>query len=286
MSSSTTPSPAPTTAPTSAAPRAAHDGPPGPRPAPAIELRGVAKAFDNGVVAVEHADLAVAPDEFVSIVGSSGCGKSTLLRVIAGLTPATAGTVDVLGTAVVAPRQDVGLMFQRPALLAWKTALENVLLPLAIRGRITGDDLREALRLLDLFGLGGFEQHFPRQLSGGMQQRVALARLLMTGAQVRLLDEPFGALDELTREHLNLELLKVHDRTASATLLVTHSVVESVLLSDRVVVMSTRPGTIAASVAVPLPRPRTLDLVASPAFQQIVMAVRRGLQSPGPGEQR
>jgi NitT/TauT family transport system ATP-binding protein len=274
-----------TSSPAHPAGRSAHEGPPGPGAA-AIALRGVGKTFDNDVTAVENVDLTVGPDEFVAIVGLSGCGKSTLLRVVAGLTPASSGAVDVLGAPVVAPRQDVGLMFQRPALLAWKTALENVLLPVAIRGRITDDDIREALRLFDLFGLAGFEQHFPRQLSGGMQQRVALARLLMTGARVLLLDEPFGALDELTREHLNLELLKVHERTASATVLVTHSIVESVLLSDRIVVMSTRPGTIAASVAVSLPRPRTLDMMASAEFQQIAMAVRGGLQSPDTGTGR
>ena len=253
---------------------------------PPVRLRGVAKTFDNGFQAVDDADLDVRPGEFVSIVGVSGCGKSTLLRIIAGLITASRGSVEVLGTEVTRPRRDVGLMFQRPALLAWKTALENVLLPVGMHRRVTDDDLDEAMRLLDLFGLSGFEFRFPQQLSGGMQQRVALARLLMTGASVRLLDEPFGAVDELTREHLNLELLKIHDRDASATVLVTHNIFEAVLLSDRIVVMTPRPGTTAASVAVPLPRPRSWDMLQLPEFQRVAAEVRHRLvgQNPAAGE--
>ncbi|WP_242904872.1 ABC transporter ATP-binding protein [Actinomadura terrae] len=202
-------------------------------------------------------DLSVAPGEFVSIVGTSGCGKSTLLRVIAGLVPSSDGTAEVHGEPVTGPREDVGLMFQRPALLTWKTSLENVLLPIRVHRRVTADDIREAMRLLALFDLDDFEHSFPQQLSGGMQQRVALARLMMTGAGVRLLDEPFGAVDELTRETLNLHLLRIHERTESATVLVTHTIAEAVLLSDRVVVMTSRPGTVAAVVPVPLERPRS-----------------------------
>ncbi|MFI0366785.1 ABC transporter ATP-binding protein [Actinomadura sp. 1N219] len=244
----------------------------------AVRLRGVGKRFDGGVEAIRDLDLSVGPEEFVSIVGPSGCGKSTLLRVIAGLTPCADGSVDVHGEAVTAPRRDVGMMFQRPALLAWKTSLENVLLPVRMHRKVRGGDLREAMRLLALFNLEGFEHHFPEQLSGGMQQRVALARLMMTGAGVRLLDEPFGAVDELTRELLNLELLKIHERTASATLFVTHSISEAVLLSDRIVVMTPRPGTVAADVTVSLPRPRSLDMAHSPQFQELASTVRDGLQ--------
>ncbi len=247
---------------------------------PAIDVRGVAKRFDDGVAAIEELDLAVAPNEFVSIVGLSGCGKSTLLRIIAGLIPCTAGSVEVEGEQVVAPRADVGLMFQRPALLAWKTALENVLLPVGLHRRVREAELVEALRLLRRFQLGGFEHRYPQQLSGGMQQRVALARLLMTGARVRLLDEPFGAVDELTRERLHLELLAVHEQSSSAAVFVTHNISEAVLLSDRVVVMSARPGRVAAEVAVPLPRPRSLELAYTPEFQEIALRVRRGLQLP------
>lgn len=246
----------------------------------AIELRSVSKTFDNGFHAMEAVDLTIDPGEFVSIVGVSGCGKSTLLRILAGLIPATAGRVEVAGSPVNGPRPEVGLMFQRPALLDWKTALENVLVPVRVRRRLTDGDLRTAMGLLDLFGLDGAAYRFPRQLSGGMQQRVALARLLMTGASVRLLDEPFGAVDELTRDRLNLELLKVHDHSGSTTVLVTHSIFEAVLLSDRIVVMTPRPGRIAADIRVPLPRPRSLDLVQSTEFQSIAAEVREQLLGP------
>jgi NitT/TauT family transport system ATP-binding protein len=248
---------------------------------PAICVRGIRKTFDDaGVAAIDHLDLSVSPGEFVSVVGLSGCGKSTLLRIVAGLIPATEGTVQVHGEAVTAPRDDVGLMFQRPALLAWKTALENVLVPVRMHRKVSDEDVREAMRLLGLFRLDGFEHHFPQQLSGGMQQRVALARLLMTGARVRLLDEPFGSVDELTRERLNLELLAIHERSASAALFVTHNIFEAVLLSDRVIVMTPRPGRIAAVVSVVLPRPRAADMVYTPEFQEIAREVRGSLQLP------
>lgn len=247
---------------------------------PAVRLRTVGKTFDGSVVAVEGVDVSVAPSEFVSIVGVSGCGKSTLLRMIAGLIPSTAGSVEVLEEPVEGPREDVGLMLQRPALLPWKTALENVLLPIRLQRKVQRDDLAEGMRLLSLFHLEGFEHHFPQQLSGGMQQRVALARLLITRPRVRLLDEPFGAVDELTRETLNLELLKIHEHTASASVLVTHNIFEAVLLSDRVVVMTPRPGTIAMEVAVDLERPRSLEMMTSPEFQEVASRVRSGLHVP------
>jgi NitT/TauT family transport system ATP-binding protein len=251
---------------------------------PAVRLRGTGKTFDGGVVAVESVDLTVAPREFVSIVGVSGCGKSTLLRIIAGLTPSTAGSVEIFDSPVEGPREEVGLMFQRPALLPWKTALENVLLPVGLHRRVQRDDLAEGMRLLSLFHLEGFEHHFPQQLSGGMQQRVALARLLMTRPQVRLLDEPFGAVDELTREVLNLELLKIHEETASASVFVTHNIFEAVLLSDRVIVMTPRPGKIAAELAVGLSRPRSLEMMTSQEFQEVAKEVRSRLQLPTSSE--
>jgi NitT/TauT family transport system ATP-binding protein len=263
----------------SVGPRASANGA-GPKVSPAVRLHQVGKTFDNDVVAAEGVDLSVAPNEFVSIVGVSGCGKSTLLRIIAGLIPSSSGSVEVLGQAVEGPHEDVGLMFQRPALLEWKTALENVLVPIQLHRKVEREDLVEGLRLLSLFHLDGFEHHFPQQLSGGMQQRVALARLLMTGPRVRLLDEPFGAVDELTREILNLELLKIHERTASASVFVTHNIFEAVLLSDRVAVMTPRPGRIATEIDVPLPRPRSLELMTSPEFQQTATAVRESLQLP------
>lgn len=249
-----------------------------------IELSHVNKTFDNGFHAMQDVNLDIKEGEFVSIVGVSGCGKSTLLRMVAGLIGTTEGSVRVLGTEVARPRRDVGLMFQRPALLDWKTALENALVPVRLRRRLKTADVEEAKRLLDLFGLEGFAHRFPRQLSGGMQQRVALARLMMTGASVRLLDEPFGAVDEFTREHLNLQLLKVHEQGGSTTVLVTHNIFEAALLSDRIVVMTPRPGRIAADIAVPLPRPRTLDMMQTPEFLDIALRARNSLHPAGAQE--
>lgn len=248
-----------------------------PQPAPAdssINVNEVSKTFDNGVQAVHRVSLNVGVGEFVALVGESGCGKSTLLRMVGGLIRPTHGVVEVSGSQIVGPRRDIGLMFQKPALLEWRTALENALIPVGVQRRITEDDIDEAMWLLDLFGLAGAAFRFPRQLSGGMQQRVALARLLMTHARVRLLDEPFAAVDELTREHLNVELLRIHERDASATLLVTHNISESVLLSDRVVVLGPRPGVVVADIPVTLPRPRTPDMVATPEFQKVAARVR------------
>ncbi len=250
--------------------------------APAVSVRNVGKIFGNGTEALRDVTFSVEQDEFVAVVGASGCGKSTLLRIIGGLVPSTAGDVDVLGIPVDGPSQEIGLMFQVPALLAWKTALENVLVPVKLRRRVTNDDITEGMRWLQLFGLEGFESRFPEQLSGGMQQRVALGRLMMTGASVRLLDEPFGSVDELTREHLNEQLAEVHEKTSSATVLITHNIYEAVLLSDRVLVMSSRPGTVAADIPVPLPRPRTLDLVRSTDFTDITAQVRDHLVERGP----
>lgn len=248
---------------------------------PAVSVRNVGKIFGNGTEALRDVNFSVEQGEFVAVVGASGCGKSTLLRIIAGLVASTAGDVHVLGTPVDGPSRQIGVMFQVPALLAWKTALDNVLVPVKLRRRVTNDDVTDGLRWLHLFGLEGFESRFPEQLSGGMQQRVALARLMMTGASVRLLDEPFGSVDELTREHLNEQLAEVHEKTSSATVLITHNIYEAVLLSDRVVVMSPRPGTIAADIPVPLPRPRTLDLVRSTDFTDITALVRDNLVERG-----
>jgi NitT/TauT family transport system ATP-binding protein len=253
----------------------------------AADQRGVisavdaVKQFDGGVLAVDHVSFDARPGEFVSIVGPSGCGKSTLLRLIAGLIPLSGGTISVNGRPVFEPRQDVALMFQRPTLLPWRTALQNVLLPPKLSGRVDRDAERRAYELLDLVGLGGFEHTYPRHLSGGMQQRVALARLLMVGVEVLLLDEPFAAVDQLTRERLNLELLQVHERTSATALLVTHNITEAILLADRVVVMTPRPGRIADVIDVPFERPRVQEMVAERGFQELVLRAYRGLQGTG-----
>jgi NitT/TauT family transport system ATP-binding protein len=197
-----------------------------------------------------------------------------MLRLVAGLIPLTAGTLAVHDRPVGEPRRDVGMMFQKATLLDWRTAVENVLLPTEINGRVSADDKTRAMDLLHLVGLKGFEFSFPRQLSGGMQQRVALARLLQTGADILLLDEPFGALDEFTRERLNLELLRIVAEVQATTLFVTHNIAEAIFLADRVMVMTPRPGRLAAIVDVPFGRPREIELQQTPEFNAIVSEVR------------
>jgi NitT/TauT family transport system ATP-binding protein len=239
-----------------------------------IEGDRVTKVFADTVVALEGATFSISKGSFVSLVGPSGCGKSTLLRLVAGLIPLTSGRLTVHGQDVVAPRRDVGMMFQKATLLDWRTAVENVLLPSEIGGRVTPEDKRRAIGTLDLVGLKGFEFSFPRQLSGGMQQRVALARLLQTGADILLLDEPFGALDEFTRERLNLELLRIVAEVRSTTLFVTHNIAEAIFLADQVMVMTPRPGRLAAVVDVPFARPREIELQQTPEFNALVSEVR------------
>jgi NitT/TauT family transport system ATP-binding protein len=245
-----------------------------------ISVTDAVKQFEGGVLAVDHVSFEATPGEFVSIVGPSGCGKSTLLRLIAGLIPLSDGSVEVNGLEVTEPRQDVALMFQRPTLLPWRTALQNALLPPKLGGKLDDEAERQAYELLELVGLSGFEHTYPRHLSGGMQQRVALARLLMVGVDVLLLDEPFAAVDQLTRERLNLELLRVHERMSATALLVTHNITEAILLADRVIVMTPRPGRIADIIDVPFARPREQEMVAERDFQELVLRAYRGLQVP------
>lgn len=238
----------------------------------------VGKTFAAGtVVAVENAHFEVKKGSFVSLVGPSGCGKSTLLRMIAGLIPATSGSLSVHGDEVREARQDVAMMFQKATLLEWRTAVENVLLPTELQRTPNREDKERAMDLLGLVGLSDFAFSFPAQLSGGMQQRVALARLLQTGADILLLDEPFGALDEFTREKLNLELLRIVDSVDATTIFVTHNIAEAIFLADEVYVMTSRPGRIAKTVTVPLGRPRELSIQTSPEFNHLVEDVRETL---------
>jgi NitT/TauT family transport system ATP-binding protein len=239
-----------------------------------IEGDRVTKVFAETVVALDQVTFEVPKSSFISLVGPSGCGKSTLLRLVAGLIPLTSGKISVHGEPVAAPRRDVGMMFQKATLLDWRTAVENVLLPTEVAGRVQSEDKRRAMELLDLVGLKGFEFSFPRQLSGGMQQRVALARLLQTGADILLLDEPFGSLDEFTRERLNLELLRIVAEVRATTLFVTHNIAEAIFLADHVMVMTPRPGRLAAMIDVPFPRPRRIELQQTPEFNAIVSDVR------------
>jgi NitT/TauT family transport system ATP-binding protein len=226
-----------------------------------IRLSGVSRSFagrSGTVEALREIDLDVADGEFVAILGRSGCGKSTLLRLIAGLLPTTAGQVTVSGERVTKPRRDIAMMFQKPALLPWRSVLDNVLLPAQIFGWRKSAHRQRAYELLELTGLSGFEKRLPHELSGGMQQRVALCRSLIANPRVMLMDEPFSALDALTREELAGELQRIHMEHGATIVFVTHSIDEAVLLADRVVVLSPRPGRIREIIDIKIPRPRTL----------------------------
>jgi NitT/TauT family transport system ATP-binding protein len=229
---------------------------------PVIRVRSMSKSYDGRrgtVEALRGIDLDVGEGEFTAVLGRSGCGKSTLLRVVAGLLPPSAGEVAIAGEAVCGPRRDVAILFQRPALLPWRSALDNVLLPVVVHGRPTPEHRKEARRLLLEAGLDAtFHTRLPHELSGGMQQRVALCRSLMQRPRVMLMDEPFSALDALTREELCEVLQRVHMERGATVVLVTHSIEEAVLLADRVVVLSPRPGRVRTVLEVPVPRPRSL----------------------------
>lgn len=226
-----------------------------------IRIADVSKHFDTrgGVLEVLRGiELTVAAGEFVAILGRSGCGKSTLLRLVAGLVAPTSGQITVDGEPVSKPRRDLAMVFQKPALLPWRTVLDNVLLPVDLL-RLRRRDFRDrAMDLLEVVGLSGFHRNYPHELSGGMQQRLALCRSLLTAPRAMLMDEPFSALDALTREELSGELQRIHMEHATTMLFVTHSIEEAVLLADRVVVLTPRPGQISRIVPVDIPRPRTL----------------------------
>lgn len=226
-----------------------------------IELTGVSRTFggrSGSVEALRDINLSVADGEFVAIVGRSGCGKSTLLRLIAGLLPASSGQITVAGERVTRARRDIALLFQRPALLPWRSVLDNVLLPVEIFGWSKSRHRARAMELLQMVGLDGFEKRLPHELSGGMQQRVSLCRSLVAAPRVMLMDEPFSALDAITREELSVELQRLHMENSSTIVFVTHSIDEAVLLADRVVVLSPRPGRIRRILDIDIPRPRTL----------------------------
>jgi NitT/TauT family transport system ATP-binding protein len=226
-----------------------------------IELIRASRNFrgkGGTVEALRGIDLTIAEGEFVAVIGRSGCGKSTLLRLIAGLLPPTAGEVRVSGTRVTGPRRDIAMMFQRPALLPWRSVIDNVLLPAEIHGTDRAASRRRAEGLLATAGLNGFQRRLPHELSGGMQQRVALCRALIQQPRLLLMDEPFSALDALTREELATELQRVHMELTCTTVFETHSIQEAVLLADRVIVLSARPGRIKQILSIKIPRPRSL----------------------------
>jgi NitT/TauT family transport system ATP-binding protein len=226
------------------------------------------------IVALEDLSLAVHAGEFVSLVGPSGCGKSTFIRLASGLLRPTSGRLTLGGTAVTGPRRDVGVVFQQPTLLPWKTVLDNVLVPCRALGLDRVRSRSKALELLALTGLQAFALNHPYELSGGMQQRVGLARGLIHDPRVLLMDEPFGALDAMTRERMAMELQRIWMATGTSVAFITHSIPEAVFLSDRVIVISPRPGRVVEEVPVPLPRPRSVKTMADEMFARICTRLR------------
>lgn len=242
-----------------------------------IEYRDAGKVYGSKqgkVTALQAISLTVSQGEFVSIIGQSGCGKSTLLKMTAGVTPITSGSIQIAGKTVAGPASDLGMVFQTPILLEWRDVLSNVLLPLEILGRRSASAIARARELLALVGLSGFEHRYPAELSGGMQQRVAITRALIIDPPLLLMDEPFGALDALTRDEMAAELLRIWEETRKTILFVTHSIDEAVLLSDRVVVLTPRPGRVGRVVTVDLPRPRPADVRYDPQFAHLAQTLR------------
>ncbi len=253
------------------------------RQPPVIAIDNLTKTYDGRagqVVALSNVSLEISPGEFISLIGPSGCGKSTLMRLIGDLTQPSTGSITIKGKTPTRARQDrdYGIVFQAPVLYDWRTVQRNVELPLEIMGQGRSERGRRSAEMLKLVGLSEFDQAYPRQLSGGMQQRVAIARALVFAPSILLMDEPFGALDELTRERMQGELLDIWARTNATVIFVTHSIPEAVFLSDRVVVMSPRPGRIEAIIPIDLPRPRDTLTREDPHFFALATEVRERLR--------
>jgi NitT/TauT family transport system ATP-binding protein len=245
--------------------------------APRVSIAGVAKVYPSlrgDIAALDRIDLDIRDGEFLSLLGPSGCGKSTLLRLVAGLDQPSSGTIRIGGRPLAGPPEGLGMVFQRDVLLDWRTILDNVLLPIEFAGDNPKSYRRAALDLLALFGLQGFEDRRPWELSGGMRQRAAICRALVSDPQLLLMDEPFGALDALTRDELNIELQRIWQQTHKTVLFVTHSISEAVLLSDRVAVMAARPGRIVEILEIDFPRPRGLGLREEKSFGRYAGRIR------------
>ena len=244
-------------------------------------LRKVYGTRAGPVTALQDIRFAIDKGQFVAIVGPSGCGKSTLLKILIGLIPASQGEALLSGTAIVGPRRDIGVVFQSPVLFPWRTVLENVLLPADVR-RLGREKVQDrAMNLLYLVGLNGFEKRYPRELSGGMQQRVAMVRALIHDPAILFMDEPFGALDAMTREQMNLQLQRIWLERRETVLFITHSIPEAVFLADRVLVMTPRPGRIVDDVIVDLARPRYLDVMTTHDFGRHVKRIRDHFKATG-----
>ncbi len=243
----------------------------------AISVRRLSKTYaarGAGVAALEDITFGVDEGEFVAVVGPSGCGKSTLLKILAGILPTSSGEALLRGTRIAGPRRDIGVVFQSPVLFPWRTVLDNVLLPVDVQQLDRDTHLRTAMDLLTLVGLDGFEHRYPWELSGGMQQRVAITRALVHDPAMLLMDEPFGALDAMTREHMNLELQRIWLERKKTVLFITHSIPEAVFLADRVLVMTPRPGRLMDDLRVDLGRPRSLDVMNTPTFGDYARHIR------------
>jgi NitT/TauT family transport system ATP-binding protein len=238
------------------------------------ELSKKYTSAEGSICALQQISCSVSEGEFVAIVGPSGCGKSTLLKILAGLLDPTQGEACLRGTPITGPRHDIGVVFQSPVLLPWRTVLENVLLPIDVQRKPRDRYVKAARELLSLVGLEGFENRYPWELSGGMQQRVAITRALIHDPAMLLMDEPFGALDAMTREQLNLELQRIWLERKNTIVFITHSIPEAVFLADRVIVMAPRPGRIIDTLKVSLPRPRGLEAMNSPEFFANVDSIR------------
>lgn len=244
----------------------------------AISVCGVTKTYntrDGELLAIDQIDLAIAEGSFVAVLGPSGCGKSTLLKMLAGLEQISGGHIDMLGQRVHGPRREVGIVFQSPVLFPWRTVTENVLLPAVVQRMDQHRARKSAQELLRLVELQDFGNKYPWELSGGMQQRVAIARALVNDPELLLMDEPFGALDAMTRDQMNMELQRIWLETKKTVVLITHSIPEAVFLADRVVVMSGRPGKIVDDIEIDFPRPRPFSVLSSPEFGRHVSRIRK-----------
>lgn len=243
-----------------------------------IEATNLSKTYNSirgeRIAAVSPLNFRIEQGEFISILGPSGCGKTTLLMMLAGLEPRSSGELQLGGKSVTGPNGQVGMVFQKPVLLPWRTVLQNVLLPTEVLGINSEHYKEKAIHMLEKVGLGGFEHKYPWELSGGMQQRNSIVRALVHDPTVLLMDEPFGALDAMTRENMNMELQKIWLESKKTVVLITHSIPEALFLSDRVLVMSARPGRIVDEIVVPFPRPRTFSLLESLEFGKLANRAR------------
>ncbi|MEP1870981.1 MAG: ABC transporter ATP-binding protein [Paraglaciecola sp.] len=252
---------------------------------PHVTFEGVGHIYETGdgknVCALDNINFSIKKGEFVAVLGPSGCGKSTLLRLLAGLFPATKGQVSIYDYPVAEPQSNTGIVFQKPTLLPWKNVLENVLFPIQYKqGRVSRKNKESAANMLNMVGLSEFSEHMPDQLSGGMQQRVGIARALLMDPEILIMDEPFSALDALTREQMGFELLDIWRQKPKTVLFITHSISEAVLLADKVLVLSPRPAHIIEDITISLPRPRSLNTINTPEFSAYTDQIRQLIYHP------